>query len=183
MACGQAWPSASRREPRVPIPSEHGPRGPARTVAPGVDVTAVTEVGLPAGLLVDASRSADLMVIGTRGHGGLLNLAVGSVAASVAANGRCPVMIVRGAADGFPGPARGTVQDGGDLRLADRTLAQEVLNAAVAWLRKEHPDVAVTPFLAQGRPAAALIRGGPDAELLVVGLEGTGPSPGCCSAR
>jgi hypothetical protein len=79
--------------------------------------------------------------------------------------------------------SRGTVQEGGDLRLADRKLAQEALDAAVTWVRKEHPDVAVTPFLAQSRPASALITAGPDAGLLVVGLEGTGPSPACCSAR
>src|SRR4051795_8410940 len=62
----------------------------ARKAAPDVQVTGDVEVGRPIGALFEASRTADLMVVGTRGYTELANLAVGSVAASMAAHARCP---------------------------------------------------------------------------------------------
>ena len=69
----------------------------ARAIAPDVDVTAQPGIGrLTAAVLIEVSRAAELMVVGSRGHGELHNLAIGSVAAGLAAHGRCPVVIVRG---------------------------------------------------------------------------------------
>jgi len=81
----------------------------ARRVAPDVRVTGEAKVGRPVGALIEASRSADLLVVGTRGHSELVNLAVGSVAASMAAHARCPVVIVRGDRQVFPDPAHPVV--------------------------------------------------------------------------
>jgi len=46
--------------------------------------------------LVERSRSAQLVVIGDRGHGGVHGLLAGSVAVGVAAHAGCPVVVVRG---------------------------------------------------------------------------------------
>jgi nucleotide-binding universal stress UspA family protein len=55
--------------------------------------------GNPERVLVEASRDADLIVVGSRGHGRLAELVLGSVAAQVAREARCPVTIVRPRAD------------------------------------------------------------------------------------
>jgi nucleotide-binding universal stress UspA family protein len=55
--------------------------------------------GNPGRVLVEASRDADLIVVGSRGHGRLAELVLGSVAAQVARAAQCPVVIVRPRAD------------------------------------------------------------------------------------
>ena len=49
-----------------------------------------------AGMLVQASREASLIVVGARGHGGFAGLSIGSAAAQTAAYAACPVLVVRG---------------------------------------------------------------------------------------
>jgi nucleotide-binding universal stress UspA family protein len=49
----------------------------------------------PAAALIDASRSADLLVVGTRGRGGFAGLALGSVVLRVVAHSHCPVVVLR----------------------------------------------------------------------------------------
>ena len=61
-----------------------------------------------------------------------------------------------------------------DLLSGERRVAQEALDTAVASVRAGHPTVAVTPILAEGPPAAALLQAGADAGLLVVGTRGHG---------
>jgi nucleotide-binding universal stress UspA family protein len=57
-----------------------------------VTVTAVS--GFPAKVLVDASGSADLLVVGARGGGGFGQLVLGSVSNQVVHHAQCPVVIV-----------------------------------------------------------------------------------------
>ena len=59
----------------------------------------LTEVGAgdPAEAIIalDKERNADLIVIGSRGHGRLVGLMLGSVAQKVLAHASCPVLVVR----------------------------------------------------------------------------------------
>jgi len=50
--------------------------------------------GRPAAVLVNESQGADLLVVGSRGHGGFTGLLLGSVGQQCAHHAACPVVIV-----------------------------------------------------------------------------------------
>lgn len=50
----------------------------------------------PAPALLAAATNADLLVLGSRGHGGFVGLLLGSVSLQCAHHASCPVVIVRG---------------------------------------------------------------------------------------
>jgi nucleotide-binding universal stress UspA family protein len=64
-----------------------------------VDVESVVVQGHPAKVLVDASVGAQLLVVGSRGHGGFAGLLLGSVSEYVIAHASCPVLVIRHAAE------------------------------------------------------------------------------------
>ena len=65
--------------------------------ADGVEIERRVVEGAPAPVLVDESRAADLLVVGSRGHGGFAGLLLGSVSQQCAHHAECPVVIVRAA--------------------------------------------------------------------------------------
>lgn len=63
--------------------------------AEGVDITGILVRGTAAPALLDAAKDADLLIVGSRGHGGFAGLRLGSVSSQVTHHGSCPVLIVR----------------------------------------------------------------------------------------
>lgn len=61
---------------------------------PDLDVETFVFSGLPADQLVAAGRSAELVVVGSRGYGGFRGLLMGSVSQAVLTEGEGPVMVV-----------------------------------------------------------------------------------------
>ncbi|GAA2348548.1 universal stress protein [Streptomyces kunmingensis] len=64
--------------------------------APQLTVTSQVVPQDPADALVEESRDAGALIVGSRGHGTLTGLLLGSVSLPVAAHGECPVIVVRG---------------------------------------------------------------------------------------
>jgi len=69
---------------------------PVRAAHPSVSIQATVIEGHPAPLLVKASQGADLLVVGSRGHGGFAGMLLGSVSEHCVTNARCPVLVLRG---------------------------------------------------------------------------------------
>lgn len=58
-------------------------------------VRAVVCQGHPAQVLSDASNGAEMLIVGSRGHGGFAGLLLGSVSAYCSAHAPCPVLVTR----------------------------------------------------------------------------------------
>jgi nucleotide-binding universal stress UspA family protein len=62
---------------------------------PAVDVRTSVEEGNPAEVLIKRSKEADLVVVGSRGHGGFKGMLLGSISQHLVAHADCPVVVVR----------------------------------------------------------------------------------------
>jgi nucleotide-binding universal stress UspA family protein len=67
----------------------------ARLEGPRPETVTVKAVhGFPVEELIDVSKDADMLVLGSRGTGGFTRLLMGSVAGQVVQHAHCPVLIV-----------------------------------------------------------------------------------------
>jgi nucleotide-binding universal stress UspA family protein len=108
----------------------------ARDTFPGLDVRAASHLGPAARTLVDLSRHAGLMVVGSRGHGPVGGVLLGSVAFTLAAHGHCPVVVVRGDGSVLASPLHEVVVgvDGSTAAGAALTFAADAAARAKARL-------------------------------------------------
>ena len=61
-----------------------------------IKVSATIRHGNPARILLEVAKGADLLVVGSRGHGGFTEALLGSVSQHCVHHAQCPVVIVRG---------------------------------------------------------------------------------------
>jgi nucleotide-binding universal stress UspA family protein len=57
--------------------------------------TATTRRGSPARVFIEESADAEMLVLGSRGHGGFVGMLLGSVSSACVQHAQCPVLIVR----------------------------------------------------------------------------------------
>lgn len=90
----------------VPVPANFDPEADTqraldtivtgvRADHPGLLVDPRLLSGHPAPILVEASKGAELLVVGSRGHGEFVGMMIGSVSEFCATNAHCPVLIHR----------------------------------------------------------------------------------------
>lgn len=98
------WPSSYGWA--APVPSDFDPEEDVRKALdsavegvraehPGIAIDPRVVSGHPAPILVEASKGADLLVIGSRGHGEFVGMLIGSVSEYCATNAHCPVLVHR----------------------------------------------------------------------------------------
>jgi len=85
-----------------PAPYREGAEGLVETIAAeaaraadGVEIAHEAIQGSPAEALVRAAEDAELLVVGSRGHGGFSSLLLGSVSQQCVQHAHCPVVVVR----------------------------------------------------------------------------------------
>lgn len=98
----------------------------ARHAEPGLAVSTELRDGVVADQLVRASRTARLVVVGSRGLGGFGAMLLGSVSVALAAHAHCPVVVVRS----VTGEERTAAESGPVLVGVD---GSELSDAAVAF--------------------------------------------------
>jgi nucleotide-binding universal stress UspA family protein len=59
--------------------------------------SSIVAEGMPTRVLLEQSVGADMLIVGSRGHGGSAGMLLGSVSAAVAEHASCPVLIMRAA--------------------------------------------------------------------------------------
>ena len=70
-------------------------RAEAQKVAPDIEICHTLAEGSPIDMLLDMSKDVTMIVMGSRGLGGLSGMVMGSVSAAVVSHALCPVVVVR----------------------------------------------------------------------------------------
>jgi nucleotide-binding universal stress UspA family protein len=87
--------AAQLEQQRVAVARRHLDAAQARLARAGWRVRMEVRTGRPLEELLEASKSADVLVVGSRGVGGVERLLLGSVAEGVVSRAQVPVLIVR----------------------------------------------------------------------------------------
>jgi nucleotide-binding universal stress UspA family protein len=176
----------------------------AARLAPDVRILGQAAGGAAAEVLAEATRRAELLVIGSRGRAGIAESALGSVSHRVVAHAHCPVVIVPqgssrlvarriavGVADRSAGQpvldfaAAQARRWGATLCLvhaqgeAQGESAEAELSAAAAYVRRHHADVVVERAASPDSAVAALVAEAARSDLLVLGCRHTEEQFGC----
>lgn len=85
---GENFAATARRALNETVDKELGDRD-------DLEVGRIAEMGYPPKLLVEQSKEADLLVVGSRGRGGLKGAFLGSVSLHCVSRAACPVVVVR----------------------------------------------------------------------------------------
>ncbi|MFD1717251.1 universal stress protein [Georgenia deserti] len=133
----------------------------ARTENSGVEVTSALETGDPAGVLVDLSREACLVVVGTRGGGGFTDRLLGTVSSALPAHAHCPTVVVPLGSNRPFSPVRRVVV-GVDGSESARIALRRAVDEAILW-DAELSAVAAVP-IATGAGAMAWLPAAVDRE-------------------
>lgn len=115
-----------------------------RFIAPDVPVRGAAVVGDPVPVLLKAAADADLMVVGSRGRGGVV--LSGSVSSQLATHAPCSVAVVRGRTDAATGPVVVGVDGSPSAAVAAGLAFDE------AALRRPATLAAVTAYIAPPPP-------------------------------
>lgn len=67
----------------------------AATLAPGVKIQPIVRQGNAAQVLPDDAKGAELLAVGSRGHGGFTEALLGSVGQHCVHHATCPVVVIR----------------------------------------------------------------------------------------
>lgn len=113
----------------------------ALEVAPDLLVDHTIAEGSPIDMLLDLSKEATMIVMGSRGLGGLSGMVLGSVSAAVVAHASCPVVVVREDNAVTPETKYGPVVvgvDGSDVSVKATQVAFEEAQARGAELIAVH---------------------------------------------
>jgi nucleotide-binding universal stress UspA family protein len=98
------WPTAVGWG-AAPIPGDYQPADdakrlldqvtePVRGSHPNLEIHTTVVEGHPAQVLVEASRGAELLVVGSRGRGQFAGMLLGSVSEHCVGNAHCPVLVL-----------------------------------------------------------------------------------------
>jgi nucleotide-binding universal stress UspA family protein len=68
---------------------------------PDIHVRPLVTEGHPADVLLRAAKGADLLVVGSRGHGGFASAMLGSVSLNCVLHAHCPVLVLRDGHEGL----------------------------------------------------------------------------------
>lgn len=113
----------------------------ALEVAPDLEIDHTIAEGSPIDMLLDLSKEATMIVMGSRGLGGLSGMVLGSVSAAVVAHASCPVVVVREDNAVTPETKYGPVVvgvDGSDVSVKATQVAFEEAQARGAELIAVH---------------------------------------------
>jgi nucleotide-binding universal stress UspA family protein len=107
-------------------------------LAPELDITTELSADMPAAALIEASRQAAVVVVGSRGLGGFEGLLAGSVSTQLASHAHSPVVVTRAPAHpdgpivvGVDGSAHSTAALG--FAFEEAALRRAALLAVYAW--------------------------------------------------
>ena len=113
------WPASFLLAPEWPLetdPNQRAKESLADVIekvlgpAPGIEIEQFVFEGHPVPLLVDFAADADLLVVGSRGHGAFTGMMIGSVSQHCLTHAKCPVVVVR---HDCVAPSAGSKDEGG----------------------------------------------------------------------